>query len=233
MEASLWTVTARAPEAARWKQLLKLAGAKRSSRLDSISALSQAGGEKAEGIALVDAALLTGEAAERVRSLREHCPGVQLIVVCEENALKGPDLADALAAGALDYLRSASADDALVDKLRLHIKRLYPRSLEAEATHFRDLRVDWRCRAVEVKAGKSWKEVDALTPKEFDLLRALIDFRNRRVSREDLLRLVWGERSGKVNPESVDKQVGSLRRKLKEAGKRIQTVRGFGYAFKA
>lgn len=232
MIARLWMVTARAPEAARWKSLLKSAGARSTERLESVSALSQAGGDKAEGLALVDAKLLQGRAAERVQSLRGHCPGVQLIVVCDESTLQGPDLADALAAGALDYLRSARPDDALVDKLKLHIKRLYPHSLEADAVRFKDLRVDWRCRAVEVKEGKKWREVETLTPKEFDLLRALIELKGRRVSREQLLDLVWKSRAGTVNPESVDKQVGSLRRKLGDAGTKIKTIRGFGYALK-
>ena len=233
MDPCLWTVTDRALEAARWKSLLKGVGVRSSQRLNSISALSQARGEKAEGLALLDADLLTGRAAERVRLLRQHCPGVQLVIVCSEGALQGPDLADALASGALDYLRAASPDETLIDKLKCHIERLFPRVLESVSTRFKDMRVDWRCRTVEVKGESGWREIAALTPKEFDLLRVLIDLKGRKVSREELLDRVWKARAGRVNPEALDKQVGSLRRKLGHAGNRIKTIRGFGYALKA
>ncbi len=232
MPPTLWTVTARSPLAARWRNLSKKSGVLSSQRLDSISSLLQAGGAGAEGIALVDADLLLGQAGEHVRTLRKHCPGVQLLIVCEESSLQGPDLADALASGALDYLRAVRSDDILIDKIRTHIKRLFPALLEVQETRFKDLKVDWRCRAVEVRAASGWKEVEALTPKEFDLLRVLIEYKGRRVSREALLDLVWKSRAASVNPESVDKQIGSLRRKLGDAGKRIQTIRGFGYALK-
>ncbi|PCI34133.1 MAG: hypothetical protein COB53_11930 [Elusimicrobia bacterium] len=233
MDPRLWTVTDRALEAARWKSLLKGVGVRCSQRLDSISALSQAGGEKAEGLALLDADLLTGRAAERVGLLRQHCPGVQLVIVCSNGALQGPDLADALASGALDYLCTASSDETLIDKLKFHIERLFPRILESVSTRFKDLRVDWRCRIVEVQGEAGWREIAALTPKEFDLLRVLFELKGRKVSREELLERVWKARAGSVNPEAVDKQVGSLRRKLGRAGDRIKTVRGFGYALKA
>jgi DNA-binding response OmpR family regulator len=229
--ARFWSVTDRDREAARWRGLFKSAGAPESGRLESVDSLRRIAGAKREGLALIDAALLKGRAGDIVLSFRKRCPGVQLIVVCDERALEGPDLADALAAGALDYLRSARADDALVDKLRLHLRRLYPRSLASEAGRLKDLRIDWRSRTVEVRQGGAWREIAALTPKEFDLLKALFERRGARIRRTELLECVWRGRSGSINPESLDKAVGSLRKKLGPAGKRIRTVRGFGYSF--
>lgn len=69
-----------------------------------------------------------------------------------------------------------------------------------------------------------------LTRREFELLRFLIENRNRVLSRDRLLERVWGyERF--VETRSVDVHVGRLRAKLGSAGARIETVVGLGYRF--
>jgi two-component system, OmpR family, alkaline phosphatase synthesis response regulator PhoP len=69
-----------------------------------------------------------------------------------------------------------------------------------------------------------------LTRREFDLLRFLVQNKNRVVSRDRLLERVWGyERI--VETRSVDVHVGRLRSKLGIAGRQIETVVGLGYRF--
>jgi DNA-binding response OmpR family regulator len=69
-----------------------------------------------------------------------------------------------------------------------------------------------------------------LTRREFELLRFLVQNKNRVVSRDRLLERVWGmERA--VEPRSVDVHVGRLRSKLGTAGRHIETVIGLGYRF--
>jgi two-component system, OmpR family, alkaline phosphatase synthesis response regulator PhoP len=69
-----------------------------------------------------------------------------------------------------------------------------------------------------------------LTRREFDLLRFLVQNKNRVVSRDRLLERVWGyERL--VETRSVDVHVGRLRSKLRIAGRQIETVVGLGYRF--
>jgi DNA-binding response OmpR family regulator len=69
-----------------------------------------------------------------------------------------------------------------------------------------------------------------LTRREFELLRYLVQNRNRVVSRDRLLERVWGyERM--VETRSVDVHVGRLRAKLRDAGRQIETVVGLGYRF--
>ena len=70
----------------------------------------------------------------------------------------------------------------------------------------------------------------ALTPKEFDLLRALIEARGRVLSREFLLDRVWGyARAGEIESRTVDVHVRRLRAKLGPEGERILTVKNVGY----
>jgi two-component system, OmpR family, phosphate regulon response regulator PhoB len=69
-----------------------------------------------------------------------------------------------------------------------------------------------------------------LTPKEFDLLRALLEARGRVLSREFLLDRVWGyARAGEIESRTVDVHVRRLRAKLGAEGERILTVKNVGY----
>ena len=69
-----------------------------------------------------------------------------------------------------------------------------------------------------------------LTRREFELLRHLVENRNRVLSRDRLLERVWGY-DRLIETRSVDVHVGRLRSKLGVAGRQIETVVGLGYRF--
>jgi DNA-binding response OmpR family regulator len=69
-----------------------------------------------------------------------------------------------------------------------------------------------------------------LTRREYELLRYLVENRNRVLSRDRLLERVWGY-DRMIETRSVDVHVGRLRSKLGAAGKQIETVVGLGYRF--
>jgi DNA-binding response OmpR family regulator len=69
-----------------------------------------------------------------------------------------------------------------------------------------------------------------LTRREFELLRFLVENRNRVLSRDRLLERVWGY-DRFIETRSVDVHVGRLRAKLGAAGQQIETVVGLGYRF--
>jgi DNA-binding response OmpR family regulator len=62
----------------------------------------------------------------------------------------------------------------------------------------------------------------SLTRREFELLRYLVQNKNRVVSRDRLLERVWGY-DRLVETRSVDVHVGRLRSKLRGAGRQIET----------
>ena len=69
-----------------------------------------------------------------------------------------------------------------------------------------------------------------LTRREFELLRFLVENKNRVLSRDRLLERVWGY-DRFVETRSVDVHVGRLRAKLGPVGSQIETVVGLGYRF--
>jgi two-component system phosphate regulon response regulator PhoB len=88
--------------------------------------------------------------------------------------------------------------------------------------------------AVDVNAMRA--EVDGepidLTATEYKLLVALLERRGRVQSRKQLLETVWNVHVD-IETRTVDMHVQRLRAKLLHASDWIETVRGFGYRFRA
>jgi two-component system alkaline phosphatase synthesis response regulator PhoP len=77
-------------------------------------------------------------------------------------------------------------------------------------------------------------EIVNLSAREFQLLRYFIEHRGATLSRDELLKQVWGY-SADMYTRTVDVHVASLRQKLEEDPKQpkfILTVQGLGYKFK-
>jgi DNA-binding response OmpR family regulator len=68
-----------------------------------------------------------------------------------------------------------------------------------------------------------------LTPKEFEILAALLRNEGRVLSRERIVNEVWGGRA--ADPRVVDAHVKSIRRKLGDVAGALQTIRGVGFRF--
>ncbi|HXC31892.1 MAG TPA: response regulator transcription factor [Verrucomicrobiae bacterium] len=86
---------------------------------------------------------------------------------------------------------------------------------------------------VGTEATRGGKPVN-LSAREFQLLRYLIERRGATVSREELLKQVWGY-AADMFTRTVDVHVASLRQKLEEDPKQpkyILTVQGLGYKLK-
>ena len=72
-----------------------------------------------------------------------------------------------------------------------------------------------------------------LTAREFELLKYFVEHQGTTLSRDDLLREVWGHETGTYT-RTVDVHVASLRQKLERVPKKpehIVTMPGFGYKF--
>jgi len=98
---------------------------------------------------------------------------------------------------------------------------------ENEIYSFGGLAADLTARTVEIDGAR----ID-LTPKEYDLLFYLMRNRNIALSREKLLREVWGyDFFGEDS--TVNTHIKVLRQHLGEYERHIVTIRGVGYRFDA
>lgn len=136
------------------------------------------------------------------------------------------DQADGLDLGADGYLVKPFAFVVLVAQLRAMLRRsaAIP-AAEAQRVRVGALVVDPLARSA------SWDgAIVELSPREFALLHALAVRPDTAVSKDELLRLVWGDEQA-ASRNVVEVYVGYVRRKLDAvgAGHVLRTVRGFGY----
>jgi len=133
------------------------------------------------------------------------------------------DEAEALDTGADDFLSKPFSYVVLVARLRALVRR--GSGARPVPCQVGDLRLDPATRTCE-RGGVPIH----LTPREVDLLEALMTRAGEVVSKQELLDRVWGPDSG-VDPNVVEVYLGYLRRKIDRPFDRdtLQTVRGVGY----
>ena len=136
------------------------------------------------------------------------------------------DQADGLDLGADGYLVKPFAFVVLVAQLKALLRRRDAAlGRTGQRVRLGALVVDPVARAV------SWDGAAVeLSPREFALLHALASRPDTAVSKDDLLRLVWGDEQAATR-NVVEVYVGYVRRKLDAvgAGHVLRTVRGYGY----
>lgn len=118
----------------------------------------------------------------------------------------------------------------LLERVRTLLRRAGERGSPAspEIIAFGDVRVDLHAREVSRN-----RQTISLTPRAFDLLAALARQEGHVVTRQDLLRDVWGHR-GAVTTRTVDSHISELRQKLEPDPanpRHILTVYKVGYRF--
>jgi two-component system, OmpR family, alkaline phosphatase synthesis response regulator PhoP len=173
--------------------------------------------------------VLSGLEVCRILRSRPNTATVPIIMLTARTSES--DRVTGLDVGADDYITKPFSLRELAARVRAVLRRGRTESSngargpEALVYRGKHLVADFDAVAISVNG-----EAIRLTRREFELLRYLVENRNRVLSRDRLLERVWGY-DRFVETRSVDVHVGRLRGKLGEAGRQIETVVGLGYRF--
>lgn len=92
------------------------------------------------------------------------------------------------------------------------------------------LELDCKMHKCFVKVSPDKKQELDLTPHEFRLLVHFVGHQNQTLSREELMKVVWGD-DVHVLKRTVDRHVSALRRKLDPSFEHLDPVHSVGYRF--
>ncbi len=184
--------------------------------------------ERAPDLLILDLNLPVLGGLEVCRILRSRPATSRVPIIMVTARTSEGDRVTGLDIGADDYITKPFSLRELSARVRAALRRGRPDERTSQAPEVyrgRHLVADFDAVSVTVDGAQV-----RLTRREFELLKYLVENRNRVLSRNRLLERVWGyERM--VETRSVDVHVGRLRGKLGVAGQQIETVVGLGYRF--
>lgn len=175
-------------------------------------------------VLLLDVMLPSINGIEICRRIRTQSQ-VPIILLTARDAVM--DRVAGLDAGADDYIVKPFAIEELLARIRTILRRVTPKQTSSESLCLRDIEIDVAAYEVFVQGNK----LD-LTKTEYDLLKLLIEHKNRVCTREHILTSVWGYDTD-IETNVVDVYIRHLRTKLPGAmNDYIETVRGVGYVMR-
>jgi len=152
-----------------------------------------------------------------IKEIKSATPHIPVIFISARDA--DIDRILGLELGSDDYLSKPFLPRELVIRTKKLLERVYKMPLEI--VNFPPYSIDERSRRV-----RKGEKVINLTSKEFDLLEYLIKNRNQALSREQILKALWGEDYFGTD-RVVDDLVRRLRKKMPDLN--IETIYGHGY----
>ena len=174
---------------------------------------------------LLDIMLPALSGMEVLRRLRRESQVPVIMLTARDTVV---DKVSGLDMGADDYVTKPFAIEELLARIRAALRKRPAREEETERLTAGPLVMDTDRHEVTVNG-----QPVTLTRREFDLLRCLLEHKEKVLTREALLDQVWGfDFAGETN--AVDVYIRFLRSKIDEQFgiKLIHTVRGVGYTIR-
>ncbi len=134
------------------------------------------------------------------------------------------DITQGLTTGADDYIPKPFDYKELLARINARLRK--NAELTAQPFQIGDLKIDPSKREIVYDGKKA-----QLTLTEFDIIRFLAENAGEVVSRESILKNVWGEDSHKAKDRTIDVHIRALRRKIPGISKNLNSIYGIGYKY--
>lgn len=142
------------------------------------------------------------------------------------------DIEDRLRAfdlGAIDYITKPFHRDEVKARALLRTGSSKEKKHALKALKRKGINIDLEQQSVHVDSPPEGSEKLDLTPIEFKCLYALMKEPGKAISREELIKVVWGDVH--LDPRGIDTHISHLRKKLGVKSNLITSVYGKGYSF--
>ena len=180
--------------------------------------------EEIPDLLLLDIMLPEEDGMEILKKLRDNRKTKNLPIIMLTAKGTEYDKVLGLDSGADDYVAKPFSMMELMSRIKALLRRSEIKEEKKDTYQVGPLYVNISKHIVKVND----EEVNSLTYKEFELLSMLLQHQETVLSRDQILQSIWGyDFDGESR--TVDVHVRTLRQKLGDAGKLIETVRGFGY----
>lgn len=177
---------------------------------------------------LLDIMLPKMDGLEFLRTIR---PQVQIPIILLSAKRNEMDRILGLKLGADDYMVKPFSVGELQARIAGHLKRsagVAAGGAVKQSAAVGGIEMDFERHEILVRGKPAY-----LAPKEFAILKLLIEANGKVLSREQLLEIIWGhEQDIELETRTVDQHIARLRRKLGPEKTRITTVPNFGYQIK-
>ncbi|MGW8287633.1 MAG: response regulator [Desulfobulbales bacterium] len=179
---------------------------------------------------LLDLMLPGIDGTELCRLVRSDAQSSEIPIIMLTAKGEESDIISGLEHGADDYITKPFSPKILISRVKAVLRRRAKHSISettdsSDIITIDDLVIDPGRYEVKIHG-----ELINLTPTEFGILKLLTQKAGWVFSRQQIIDEVRGY-DYMITPRAIDVQVFSLRKKMGEAGKKIETVRGIGYRF--
>lgn len=180
--------------------------------------------EKKPDLVILDLMLPDEDGSDILRRIRGNSATKELPVIIASAKTAEYDKVKNLDSGADDYLTKPFGMMEMVSRVKAVLRKTQRRE-EKDRIERDGVKILLKRHEVFVNG----EEIE-LTLKEYGLLKLLITHPETVFSREEIMDQIW-ETGFYGETRTVDVHVRTLRQKLSEAGKHIETVRGVGYRY--
>ncbi len=170
---------------------------------------------------LLDIMLPGEDGISILKKIRENPTTAQIPVMMVTAKSAEYDKVEGLDNGADDYITKPFGMMEMVSRVKALLRRA--QIAPAPSLTYGGITIEPNARTLSVNG-----EPVTVTLKEFELLQLLLKHPSRVYPREELLEKIWGY-TFEGESRTLDVHIRTLRQKLGDCGKYIETVRGVGY----